>query len=258
MKLYLKALKLHLKSMLEYKASFIISFLSQIIIFFSFYFIILSLFSKFDNIKGFTLYEVLLCFSIIQFGFACCETFARGIDKFDRLIVNGEFDRILVRPKNVILQVLCSDADFIKVSRIIQALIVMVIALINLNIEWNIFKIICLILMMMSAISIFFGIFLLAASYCFITVQGLEVRNVFTDGGKHMAQYPIGVFRKGFVWFFTFIIPYAFVNYYPLLYFIGKSNNVVYAFSPLIVFLYLIPCFMVFNRGVKRYASVGS
>lgn len=258
MGLYFKALKLHLKSMLEYRASFIISFFSQILVFFSYYFIILALFSKFDNIKGFTMYEVLLCFSIIQFGFSFCETFARGIDRFDRLIISGEFDRLLIRPRNIILQVLCSDADFIKLSRLIQSLIVMVIALLNLNINWNILKVICLLLMMISSISIFFGLFLLAASYCFITVQGLEVRNVFTDGGKHMAQYPIGIFSKGFFLFFTFIVPYAFVNYYPLLYFIGKSNNIFFAFSPLIVLLYLIPCFILFNKGINRYASVGS
>lgn len=258
MKLYFKAFKLHFKSMLEYRASFIISFLSQIIVFFSYYFIILSLFDKFDNIKGFTLYEVLLCFSIIQFGYAFCECFARGIDKFDTIIINGDFDRLLLRPKNIILQVLCNDADFVKLSRLIQALIVMVIALINLNIKWSIIKVITLILMMSSAIAIFFGIFLLAAAYCFVTVQGLEVRNVFTDGGKYMAQYPIGIFNKSWVLFFTFVIPYAFVNYYPLLYFIDKSNNTYYGLFPLIVFLYLIPCFIIFNKGIKRYTSVGS
>jgi len=258
MKLYFKALKLHLKSMLEYKASFVLSFLSQIIVFISYYFVILALFDKFDNIKGFTLYEVLLCFSIIQFGFSFCEVFARGIDRFDSLIITGGFDRLLLRPKNIILQVLCQDADFIKLSRVLQALVILVIALINLNIEWNGLKLICLILMLLSAILICFGLFLLAASYCFVTVQGLEVRNVFTDGGKHMAQYPIGVFKKGFVIFFTFIIPYAFVNYYPLLYFVGKSNNILYGFSPLIVFIYLIPCFLVFRKGIKHYESVGS
>ena len=258
MKLYLKSLSMYIKSVLEYKASFIISFVSQILVFFSYYFIILALFSKFDNIKGFTLYEVLLCFSVIQFGFSFCECFARGIDQFDRLIINGDFDRILLRPKNIILQVLCFDIDFIKISRIIQALIVMVIALIKLNVKWNILRVITLTLMNLSAIGIFFGIFLLAAAYCFITVQGLEVRNVFTDGGKHMAQYPIGVFKKGFVWFFTFIIPYAFVNYYPLLYFIGKSDNKLYALSPIIVFMYIIPCVFIFNKGIKRYASIGS
>lgn len=258
MKLYFKAFKLHFKSMLEYRASFIISFLSQILVFFSYYFIILSLFDKFDNIKGFTLYEVLLCFSIIQFGFSFCECFARGIDRFDRIIINGDFDRLLLRPKNVILQVLCNDADFVKLSRLIQSLVVMVIALINLNVKWSIIKVITLVLMMSSAIAIFFGIFLLAASYCFITVQGLEVRNVFTDGGKHMAQYPMGIFRRGIMLFFTFIIPYAFVNYYPLLFFLGRSDNLFYCFSPLIVLLYLIPAFLIFRFGMKKYTSVGS
>lgn len=258
MKLYFKALKLHLKSMLEYKASFIISFLSQILVFFSYYFVIISLFSKFDNIKGFTLYEVLLCFSVIQLGYSISEVFARGIDKFDNLIINGTFDQLLIRPKNIILQVLMTDADFIKLSRLIQAIIVMVIALINLDIDYTVLRVICLMLMIISAVVIFFSLFVMAASYCFITVQGLEVRNVFTEGGKHLAQYPIGVFKKGFVYFFTFIIPYAFVNYYPLLYFIGKSDNHLYAFSPLIVFLYLIPCIIIFYKGVKHYASVGS
>ena len=140
----------------------------------------------------------------------------------------------------------------------IQSIIVLVISLINLNINWNIYRVICLLLMLVSSIVIFFGIFLLAASYCFITVQGLEVRNVFTDGGKQMAQYPIGVFKKGFVYFFTFIIPYAFVNYYPLLYFVGKNNITYYCLSPLIVFIYLIPCVLIFYLGIKKYSSVGS
>jgi len=258
MKLYFKSLAMHLKGELEYRVNFILSFLSQILVFFTYYFIILALFTKFDSIKGFTLFEVLLCFSIIQFGFSFNEVFARGVDKFDDLIIRGDFDRLLLRPKNIILQVLCSDSDFVKSSRLIQAIIVLIIAVLHLNIKWNIFKVITLLFMLFSSCVIFFGIFLAAASYCFFTVQGLEVRNVFTDGGKHMAQYPIGVFQKGFVWFFTFIIPYAFVNYYPLLYFIDKKESLIYAFSPLLVILYLIPCILVFYWGMKRYTSVGS
>ena len=133
MNLYIKGLKLHLKSMLEYKSSFIISFLSQILVFFTYYFVIIALFTKFDNIKGFTLYEVLLCFSIIQFGFFFFLVFARGIDRFENLIIHGSFDRLLLRPKNIILQVLITDADYVKLSRLIQSLIVMIISLINLG-----------------------------------------------------------------------------------------------------------------------------
>ena len=112
--------------------------------------------------------------------------------------------------------------------------------------------------MLFSSIIIFVCIFLISAAYCFFSLQGLEIRNVLTDGGKHMAQYPIGVFSKGFVYFFTFIIPYAFVNYYPLLYFIGKKDSFLYGLSSLLVLLYLLPGICIFKFGIKRYSSVGS
>ena len=79
-----------------------------------------------------------------------------------------------------------------------------------------------------------------------------------TDGGKHLAQYPMGIFRKAFLIFFTFVIPYASVNYYPLLYLVGKSNSFLYAISPIFVFLFLIPCYFAFNVGLKHYESTGS
>ena len=153
---------------------------------------------------------------------------------------------------------MCTKIDFVKVFRILQSLIVMTIALTNLDIIWNISKIIVLILMMIASILIFFGIFVLTASYCFITIQGLEVKNVFTYGRNNLAQYPISIYRKGVVFFFTFIIPYGVINYYPLLYFIDKTDNIFYMFSPLLVGLFLIPCLLSFKIGLKHYSSAGS
>ena len=258
MKIYLNSLKLYFKSQLEYKRSFITGFLSQILIMFTYYFIILALFTKFDNIKGYTKYEVLLCFSIIQFGFSITETFARGIDVFENLIIRGEFDRLLLRPKNILLQVLSSDYDLIKISRVLQSIIILIISLIKLKIKFNIYKVLTLSLMLISSIVIFFSIFLLMASYCFLTVQGLEVKNLFTDGGKQIAQYPISIYNKHFIFIFTFLIPYGFVNYYPLLYILGKTTNKLYIISPLIIFIYLIPAIISFKWGIRKYTSVGS
>lgn len=256
--LYFKNFQMHLKSELEYRKSFMMSFISQFGIFFTYYFLIIALFQKFSNINGFNVYEVLLCFSIIQFGFAFNEVFFRGLDKFDRFIINGTLDRILLRPQNILFSVLCDDMDISKISRILQSLIILLIALSHLSIKWNIIKLIILLLMLINAILIFFGLFVLMASYCFITVEALEVKNLFTDGGKHIAQYPIGIFKKGVMFIFTFIIPYASVNYYPLLYLLGKSTNIFYLFSLLLVPVFLIPCLYSFKIGLKHYSSTGS
>ena len=258
MSLYFKYFKIHIKSDLQYKMSFILTFISQFFVFFGYYFTILCLFDKFSNIKGFTLYEVLLTFGVIQFGFAFCETFFRGIDQFDDLIVQGSFDRLLLIPRSILLQVFCEKVQLVKISRLLQAMVILIIAIVNVDVIWNIEKIITLIFMIISSIFIFLSIFTLTASYCFLTVKGLEVRNVLTDGCKHMAQYPIGIFKKGFISFFTFIIPFGFVNYYPLLFILGRETNKLSIVSPLITIIYLIPSVIIFYKGIKRYSSVGS
>ena len=133
-----------------------------------------------------------------------------------------------------------------------------VIAILNIEVNWNGYRIMTLIFMLFSAIIIFLAILIASASYCFLTIKGLEVRNVLTDGCKDMAQYPIGIFKKGFINFFTFIVPMGLVNYYPFLFLLGKSNNKLLCFCPLLTILYLIPAIWLFYRGLKRYSSIGS
>lgn len=258
MKYYLKSLSMHFKTDMEYKKSFIMAFIAQIFVLFSNYFIIIALFSKFNNIKGFTLYEVMLCYGIIQFGFSIYETFFRGVDKFEDLIIDGSYDRLLVRPRSIMLQIICSKADLVKLSRLIQTIIILVISIVNLQLSLTLPRVLTLIFMLMGSVMIFSAIFLIAASYCFLTVQGLEIKNLICDGGKHMAQYPIGVFKKPVVFIFTVLIPYGCVNYYPLLYLLGKSNNILYMLSPFTVIIFCIFAVLLFRRGQKRYVSVGS
>ncbi len=255
---YFKTMKLHLKSMLEYKKSAILSIVSQFFIFFTYYFSIIALFTTFNNIKGFTVYEVLLNFSIIQFGYSLVEFMARGIDRFDELIVRGDYDRILTRPRGIVTQAMIFQFDTFKIIRTLQSIIIMIIALVNLNIKWNSYKVFVLIISLSSSTLIFFGVFLLGASYCFFSIQGLEFRSLMTDGGKHMAQYPISIYKKGFVTFFTYVIPYALVNYYPLLYLIGKKDNFYYGLLPIFGILFYIICLFIFKFCSKRYLSVGS
>jgi len=258
MSLYFKYFNVHLKRQMEYKASFIMSFISNIMIFFSYYFSILCLFDKFNNIKGFTVYEVLLTFGIAQFGFAFCEIFFRGLDQFDDLMVAGDFDKILLRPRGVLFQLLCEDTSLVRLARLLQNVIIIVIAVIKIDVNWDISKILVLIFMIISSIILCLSIFIFAAAYCFITIKGLEFRNLILYSSKEVVQYPIGVFGKGLIIIFTYIVPFAFVNYYPLLYILGKTNNSLLILSPFITLIYLILSIILFYKLLGRYKSTGS
>lgn len=114
--------------------------------------------------------------------------------------------------------------------------------------------------MIICGILIFAGIFILVSTMCFWTVQGLELANIFTDGGREMSQYPLSIYKKWVTRFFTFVIPFGCVNYMPLMYILEKGafNNNLYMFVPLAGILFIIPCILIWLIGVRYYKSTGS
>lgn len=229
-------------------------FISSFTAFFAIYF----MFSRFNEVEGFTFTEVLLCFSVVLSAFSLAESFARGFDHFATMIGNGEFDRILLRPRNLIIQVLGSTIDFTRLGRLFQSLVVLLYAIPKSGIEWTFTKAVLLFLMIICGAVVFTGLFIIYASVCFFTTEGLEVMNIFTDGGREFGRYPFSVYGKNILLIFTFIVPLALFQYYPLLYLIGRSDNILYFFSPLISTLFLIPCLMVWKIGLRHYKSTGS
>ncbi|QUH27554.1 ABC transporter permease [Vallitalea guaymasensis] len=260
MKLFLKYLKILLKSQLQYRTSFILLCLGQFFIPFFVFAGMYFMFQRFNNIAGWNFYEVMLCFGIIHISFSLSECFARGFDSFSNLIRTGNFDRILVRPRGTIVQVIGSRFEFTRIGRLLQSIIVLIWALTNISIDFDLPKIIILILMIISGIFIFSGIFILAATLCFWTIQSLEIAKILTDGGREMFQYPLGIYKKWVKNFFTFVVPFGCVNYYPLMYLLDKnnSNNILYIISPILGILFIIPCLLVWRIGVGHYKSTGS
>ena len=256
--LYLKFFSIQVKSLLEYKKSFIFSVVGQII---SSFFSILSiyfLFNKFGNIEGFTFNNVLICFIVSYVGFSLSECFFRGFDQFDKMISNGEFDRILTRPRGLVFQVLASKIEFEKIGKAIAAIIALFILLYVSPELLIIDKIFTIILMILGTIVIYASLFVLNGGICFFTTQSLEIMNIFTDGARDLTQYPLSIFHKYVKNFFTYIMPLAFVNYFPLLYVIGRTENKLYMISTIVSILFIIPCYVVWRIGVRKYKSTGS
>jgi ABC-2 type transport system permease protein len=258
--LYFKYLLILFKSQMQYRTSFWLLSFGQFFIPFTVFAGLYFLFERFGQIKGWDFFEVALCFAVIHMAFATSECFARGYDAFSSLVVNGEFDRLLVRPRSTVVQVLGSKFEFTRFGRILQSVIVFVWALANLSIEWSLIKAITLCLMVISGVLIFTGIYILAATMCFWTIQGIEIVNIFTDGGREIAQYPLNIYQKWITKFFTYVIPFGTVNYLPLMYVLGKTEGdaFLYMITPIMGSLFILPCLLVWHFGVRHYRSTGS
>ena len=258
MKLYMNLVAMNLKSQMQYRVSFLLTTLGQFITAFTSFFGLYFIFSRVNAIDDFNYNQVLLCFAVVMMAFAIGEMFGGGLAVFPRIMGNGEFDRALVRPRNIILQILVPNMDFTRLGLLIQAVIVLCYAVPGSGILWDWKKNVTLFLMILCGSILFFSLFLLKATFTFFTIQNLNFMNIFTYGAREFGKYPFSVYGSGILKVLTFVIPLALFQYYPLLYLMDRKKSPVYMLMPVISLLFLLPCYIFFRIGLKHYKSTGS
>ncbi len=258
LRLYKKYFSIHLKSVMQYKASFFITMTGNFLTQFSVFLGLLFMFQRFRRVKDFSFQEVVLCYGILLLGFQISQMFASGFKVFDSMIANGQFDRILTRPRNEIFQVLASRIDFVRLGGMLQGAVMFVYGVTQAQVEWTALRILTLCFMVIGGAVVFSAIFLLDGAFAFFTLEGLEFMNVFSYGASEHGKYPLGIYGKGMLTFCTFAVPYALFQYYPLLFLLGRSDNLWFVFLPLVSCWFVVPCWLVWRLGVRRYKSTGS
>ena len=243
---------------MQYKASFLFLTLGNFLMQFSTFLGVYFMFYLFHDVDGFTYPQVLLCFAVVIMAFSFAEMFASGFERLSRMLANGEFDRALTRPRNIIFQILVSRMSFFRIGATAQATVVFFWAVPNSGVSWAWDKILTLSLMIICGSLIFSVLFLIQASFAFFTTEGLEFMNILTYGGRDHGRYPYSIYGKEVLRFLTFVIPLALFQYYPLLFLLDIEQNILYMLMPLFGLLFIIPGYLFFSLGLRRYKSTGS
>lgn len=254
-KLYFKFLAVHVKSAMAYKTSFFLTCLGQMLISLNVYLGVVFLLDRFGMVGGYALPELTLCYGCILLTESLASCFGRGFDVFARLLSQAQFDRILVRPRGLVFQVLCQEIKPTMVARVLQAVLMLTYGAGGFS--WTAGKVLTVIAMVLCGAAVFFGMYLLTAALCFFTLQGLEVMNIFTDGVREYGKYPFDVYGRGILWLLTLVVPMALIQYWPLQYLLGRGPG-WYGLLPLASLLFLLPCYAAWRFGVAHYRSTGS
>ena len=258
MKLYWNLFLINLKSQMQYRMSFFMTVLGQFLTAFASFFSLAFIFERIDAVDGFTYGQVFLCFAVVVSAFSVGELFGGGLAAFSRILGDGSFDRALVRPRPVLLQILVPNFDFTRLGLLVQAAVVLCWAVPASGVAWTVPKALALVLMIVCGAVVFFAMFLLKAACTFFTTESVQFLDIFTYGARQFGRYPFSVYGKQVLWVLTFVVPLALFQYYPLLYLVGRSSAAWLMLLPLAAALVLVPCLLLFRFGVKRYKSTGS
>ncbi|MBI3973616.1 MAG: ABC-2 family transporter protein [Chloroflexi bacterium] len=261
--LYRRLIGAQIRSQMQYKVSFVLrmlgSFAGNLIDFGA----IAVLFNRIPALAGWSLPEVALLYGLSAVAFSIAELFAAALDNFAEYVESGSFDRVLTRPIGALFQVITEDFALRRLGRLSQGVLVFVVALGLLDVDWTWDKGLIMAVAIGSGAVIFFSIFVLGAAYCFWTIQGREAANIFTYGGDFMSSYPLDIYHGWLRRFVTFVLPLAFISYYPALYVLGRPDPLglpgwVRLLSPLAALGMALLAWAGWTIGVRHYQSTGS
>lgn len=259
-RLYKHYIGISMRAQMQYRASFLMMtagfFLTTVVEFLG----IWALFARFGSLRGWSLPEVALFYGVTHLAFAFTELFGRGFDSFPNLVKTGDFDRVLLRPRSTVLQVIGSEISLMRVGRILQALPILLWAIHATSALWTPAKALILIGAILGGTCLFLGLFIMQAAMSFWTIEALELANILTHGGTETGQYPLDIYRGWFRSFFTFVVPLACANILPLNVILHRPNAlpILGSLAPLLGVGFLALSLLAWRQGVRHYHSTGS
>lgn len=223
-----------------------------------------ALFARFRALEGWRFEEVALFYGVVSVAFALADAFTRGFDIFgEQFVKTGEFDRLLVRPRWLILQLLGFELRATRIGRLAQGVLAWAVAVHLSDVTWTWQSWGILLFAVAGGMALFAGILVLQATLAFWTVESVEIANTLTYGGVEAAQYPLDIYTRWFRDFLTFVVPLGCVAYFPVAAVLGRGSQTsapgwLLPFTPIAGVLFLLVALGVWRLGVRHYTSTGS
>lgn len=251
-----------IRSQLQYRASFALDFVGSFLISFIDFLAVLVIFHNVPRLNSWSVREVAFLYALSSITFALTDLLIGHLDQFPQQIRDGNFDIVLVRPRGTLFQIVSSDFALRRLAKALQGALVLAYAFAVLHVHWTAGKVALLAVSVPAGIVIFGSVWVVGACIAFWTTEGGEFTNAFTYGGNFMAQYPIDVYSTWLRRFLAYIVPLAFVCYFPALYMLGKPDplglpRVLDFLSPAVAAAAAAVAGIVWRLAVRHYRSAG-
>jgi ABC-2 type transport system permease protein len=260
---YRSLLAASVRSQLAYPASFTLQCAAQALLQLQNMVVILVLFSRVGEMGGFTRQEALLIFSLAGISFGLADMLVGSLDQLGRLVRTGTLDALLLRPLPAMTQICASDFALRRVGTVGTALAVLGYVLATSDISWTPLRVAVLLITPLTGLVLLGAVWVAASATTFWLVEGQELPNAVTYGSGLFTSYPVSIFSGWLLRLMAFVVPGAFVAYYPALAILGKPDPlglppVLQYSAPLVAVLAAGVAALAWRAGLRHYVGTGS
>lgn len=175
-----------------------------------------------------------------------------------RFVINGEFDRYMLRPMNIFFQVIAEKLQPDALGELLVGGILVISAAAKGIVIIDGIHVVLFVISIFAGAIIYTSIKLFFASVAFwIKISGpfLQVAYEMAD----FAKYPTEIYTKLIRFLVTWVIPFAFVAYLPASFFLKETVSAgIIGIECIIAVVFWCIAYALFQRGTRIYESAGN
>jgi ABC-2 type transport system permease protein len=222
-------------------------------------FFVVVLFQKVPQLAGWRFEEVLFLYGFSLIPYGIFNVISTNLYDFgNTYIIEGKFDRILLRPISSLFQILFETFRIESLQEVATGIFCMAWASLRLHTVWTPLKIGMFLFFAACAGVIYISVFLILTTVSFWFEDRIGVHppvwNVIAFG-----RYPLSIYSSVVQFFLCWIIPFGLASFYPSVRMLGRTVSPEYApLVPVVALVFLTIAISLWNVGTRRYSSTGS
>lgn len=257
-KIYFKIIVQDIKSKMSYRADFIISTIGMIATNIAGFIAFLIMFGKFPSINGWSYYEILFLYGFSLISITPTQCLLDNNWSLRRYVYDGDFVKYCFRPINLWFYYVSEVFDVKGLGQLAFGVGTLIYAWIKLGIPVTFLLVVVTIVALVTSSLFMMALQNAAAASCFWIQNSFWLLDISLKM-KDYAKYPVTIFNDVFKFIFTFILPVAFMAYYPSLVILRPNEVPILTWlSPLLGIVAFYGSYRLWMKGASTYDGSGS
>jgi len=259
--LYLRSVQAAMRAKMQYKGDFVTGLLLYAVLSATDFLMIAAILTRFPRLGGWDVYEVGLLYGMASIATGLYRTFGAELHAFERYLVRGEFDVLLLRPWPTLLTLLGRNVEPERLGNALQGAIILSLCAHRLM-ETGVLD--ALEVAYVAAASLFgtlvpFSLALLTAAVGFWVVRVDELQTFVMYAPVSASHYPLTIYPGWLRALLTGVLPVGFMNFVPVQYLLGKGGGPwALWLTPLVIAGFALLAYGFWRLGERHYQSTGT
>lgn len=256
--LWLAYIRVNWLALMAYNVDFIISNVANLLRNIASILAVGIIFHHVGDIGGWRYEQVLYLYALAATGRAFWHLFFVSVLTISYNVRSGGFERLLVRPANVLFQLVADHLDNDDWGEAVTGLAVLTYSVQRLGLVHGSLDVLVIVLQVLSSVAIYFALHLAANTLAFWLIRARAADSLVWEL-DNFSRYPLSIYSRPLRGLLTWLVPFGFVNYYPAQVFFGTGVLVRIGWlSPLVGLLAFALAYRFWEYGLSKYQGTGS